>query len=282
MAFDVVRRRAVLFGGNNGSTFLNDTWEYDGITWIQANPSVSPPNRFEHTMVFDSARSRVVLFGGQGPGVGQHRNDTWEWDGTTWTQRMTPVSPTLRTFNGLAYDSGRDRVVMFGGYFAVGTAANDTWEHDGSTWVQRSPATVPVGRHRLAMEYDSARGRTIMYAGFHFGFATYADTWEWDGNDWMQRAPLTSPPAREVHALCYDPFLRRVLAFGGRGQGNVLLGDTWAYGPVHPANWTAFGAGCPGTAGTPALGPAPGSLPWTGGVSSWRSPARDPRASRCC
>ena len=36
----------------------------------------------QHAMVYDSARSRVVLFGGTGLFV---KGSTWEWDGATWT-----------------------------------------------------------------------------------------------------------------------------------------------------------------------------------------------------
>ena len=43
-----------------------------------------PSVRAAHVMAYDSARQRVVLFGG---GVGPDRlGDTWEWDGKQWVQ----------------------------------------------------------------------------------------------------------------------------------------------------------------------------------------------------
>jgi len=33
MIYDPDRRRVVLFGGNNESGILSDTWERDGVRW---------------------------------------------------------------------------------------------------------------------------------------------------------------------------------------------------------------------------------------------------------
>src|SRR5436309_145576 len=93
--------------------------------------SLSPRDR--HAMAYDSARGRVVLFGGSGLG------DTWEWDGTSWTQRASS-GPPPRYKHAMAYDSARGRVVLFGGDGAAGPYLADTWEWDGTAWTQRSPS----------------------------------------------------------------------------------------------------------------------------------------------
>ncbi|MFO7559880.1 MAG: hypothetical protein R6X10_13685, partial [Desulfobacterales bacterium] len=94
MAHDWGRQRAVLFGGRDATnTNLGDTWEWDGQTWIRMNPATSPAARWYLAMAFDLARSRVVLFGGDGGGV---RGDTWEWDGVNWVQRLPATSPSPR------------------------------------------------------------------------------------------------------------------------------------------------------------------------------------------
>ncbi|TMC02071.1 MAG: hypothetical protein E6J41_31205 [Chloroflexi bacterium] len=77
-------RTIVLFGGLG----KNDTWTWDGITWIEQAPLQSPPVRsttgLMPGMAYDAARGRVVLFGGAGdePVL----NDTWLWDGVGWTR----------------------------------------------------------------------------------------------------------------------------------------------------------------------------------------------------
>ena len=63
-------------------------------------------------MAYDAARQRVVLFGGFGGG---HLGDTWEWNGTNWTQLTPSTSPTARNAHAMAYDAARQRVVLLGG-----------------------------------------------------------------------------------------------------------------------------------------------------------------------
>ena len=82
-------------------------------------------------MTYDAARQRVVLFGGNS---GPYLDETWTWDGVTWTQRHPAQSPTGRGFMGLAYDAARRQVVLFAG---GGGGLDDTWTWDGNHWQQR-------------------------------------------------------------------------------------------------------------------------------------------------
>jgi hypothetical protein len=45
----------------------------------------------------------------------------------------------------MAYDLGRQRVVLFGGWNGTSNVS-DTWEWDGSNWTRRSPAASPSAR----------------------------------------------------------------------------------------------------------------------------------------
>ena len=55
-----------------------DTWVWDGIAWTEVTPLVSPSPRERHAMVYDAARSVMVLFGGLGENVSE-LGDTWEY-----------------------------------------------------------------------------------------------------------------------------------------------------------------------------------------------------------
>ncbi|MBL8748174.1 MAG: hypothetical protein JNK78_03375 [Planctomycetes bacterium] len=82
MAFDGPRGKTMLFGGRASggpSSGENDTWEWDGAAWGQLG-GPAPPVRWIHAMVFDSARRRMVTFGGvwSPSGVGIFLDDTWE------------------------------------------------------------------------------------------------------------------------------------------------------------------------------------------------------------
>jgi len=135
--------------------------------------ALQPSSRLYHAMAYDSARRVTVLFGGYCNG------DTWELDGTTWTQRAVS-GPTGRAGHAMAYDAARGVTVLFGG-----CGNGDTWEWDGTTWTQRS-TTGPSPRWLHAMAYDSTRGVTVLFGGLA-GSSLKGDTWEWDGTTWTQR-----------------------------------------------------------------------------------------------
>src|SRR5258708_2980545 len=75
--------------------------------------SVLPFPRLQHAMAYDSQRARTVLFAGAD--FSANMGDTWEWDGSNWTQQSPPSSPVSRSQHAMAYDSQRSRVVLFGG-----------------------------------------------------------------------------------------------------------------------------------------------------------------------
>jgi hypothetical protein len=89
------------------------TWAWDGTDWQLMKPDNESPARGEHAMVYDSARQRLVLFGGGGNNIDY--DDTWEWDGTSWIQCYSTVTPSARSVHAMAYDSARQRTILFGG-----------------------------------------------------------------------------------------------------------------------------------------------------------------------
>jgi hypothetical protein len=83
-------------------------------------------------MAYDAARREVVRFGGSANGTTSGTlGDTWTWNGTTWTQKLPAASPSPRSNPGLAYDTFRGVVVLFGG--ANTGYLSDTWEWNGTT-----------------------------------------------------------------------------------------------------------------------------------------------------
>src|SRR6185436_20697761 len=104
---------------------------------------------------YDSQRGRCVLFGGEN-NLAAHYTDTWERNGSTWTQRATSGAPG-RSRGAMAFDSQRSRTVMFGGYDDNLNPVAGTWEWDGTTWVQAASSSGPAPRFGIAMAYDSQR-----------------------------------------------------------------------------------------------------------------------------
>src|SRR6266404_7164011 len=92
MTYDAASRKVIVFGGFDGTTYLNDTWTFDGISWTQVAVSPSPAVRANAQMAYDSVTHKVVLFGGYN-GT-NYLGDTWLWDGTR--SRWTPVRTVHR------------------------------------------------------------------------------------------------------------------------------------------------------------------------------------------
>ncbi|MBI4871006.1 MAG: hypothetical protein HY814_05515, partial [Candidatus Riflebacteria bacterium] len=114
MAFDSARSRSVMFGGNNGRTWIGDTWEYDGTNWISFTPATAPSVRDGPGMAYDQKRGRTVIFGGHGTSA--EKQDTWEWDGTNWQRAITSGGPSKPLAPAMCFDSTRNCGVLFGGY----------------------------------------------------------------------------------------------------------------------------------------------------------------------
>jgi len=163
-------------------------------------------------MAYDSARQRVVLFGGSGS-TG-NLGDTWEWDGSNWLARISLNYPSPRTGHAMAYHAASQRVILFGGLGGSGNLG-DTWEWNGTNWTHATPSVSPPGRADHAMAYDAARQRVVLFGGNSGGSAYLGDTWEWDGTNWTQLAPASSPPSRADHAMAYDEGRQRTVMFGG-------------------------------------------------------------------
>src|SRR5439155_1042482 len=102
MCYDATpgRQYVLLFGGTNGSgQNTNQTWTYDGA-WHQQSPANSPSLRAGSKIVYDSARSVCVMFGGSN---GLPLAETWEWNGTNWTNPNPQQSPGGRISFALGY-----------------------------------------------------------------------------------------------------------------------------------------------------------------------------------
>ena len=255
MAYDAGRNRVVMFGGWDlpGNT-LNDTWEWVGNNWVQRTPANAPSPRTDTCLVYDSARNVCVLFGGFEPNLAVSYNDTWEYDGTNWTQIAGLTPPSTRDGFAFAFDSARSRLVIFGGWDANNAPFNDTWEYDGNAWTQVNTANAPSPRYYASMAYDPARGRCVMYGGENNGQIS-GETWEYDGGNWTLATAASAPGPREAMTMVHEPAAGRTILFGGADSGFNALGDTWAYGGAATASYSTFGVGCPGSNGTPTLNP---------------------------
>jgi hypothetical protein len=132
----------VLYGGRNAlapDQLLADTWVYDVGLGTWAFMGAGPPARERHAMAVNSGPDGgVVLFGGTN---GSPLNDTWEWDGFTWTQ-LTPATPAP---------------------YSVGDAA--AWDAIGQGVLLSSGGTSGGGKQTTRFELPNPASYTIFQQG---------------------------------------------------------------------------------------------------------------------
>ncbi|MFN3240845.1 MAG: hypothetical protein ACE37K_04955 [Planctomycetota bacterium] len=204
--------------------------------WVQLNPTGPvPAPRWQHQTSFDIARGKLVVFGGRLAAV-SYQDDTWEFDGTSWTQMAPTTVPPGRYLGAMCYDLIRGNTVMFGGL--TNGPLSETWLWDGVDWTLAQPSTVPPNRRQQGMAYDSIRGVVVMFGG---GYQN--DTWEWDGVDWTQIQTPNAPSGRNCR-MAFDANRGVMVLHGGDTSTNVYNGETWEY---DGSDWTQrFPANSPG------------------------------------
>jgi hypothetical protein len=262
MAYDPATSQLILFGGQEGGTYGNDTWAWNGTTWTQVDdagaagcvstcPS-SPPIRQGPMLAWDPASAQMLLFGGF-ISYPSPLNDTWTWNGSTWTQvddagdpgctNACTSSPPARQAGGMAFDQATGQLLLFGGANAT-TSLNDTWLWSGTTWSQADDSSdpgctssctnSPLGRDRVLLVDDPVTATFVVFGGI--GSSTYDDTWSWNGSSWTEvgfdgsctATCPQSPPARQAEWGDFDPGTGQLIEFGG-GNGGTYFGDTWAW-----------------------------------------------------
>lgn len=160
MAFDWKRDRLVVHGGYNGNFLLADTREWNPETGTWQGFGDGPiGRRYAHKMVYDPVRERCVLHGGY---YFFNRNDTWTWNGATWT--LATTSGPARYVANMAWDATRQQVVLHGGTTCCGEVEYaSTWTWRGGAWAQ---CTLPgPARGYTNMAFDVHRDRFVMPGG---------------------------------------------------------------------------------------------------------------------
>jgi len=169
-----------------------------------------PPIRENPDLFYDAALHEVILFGGNAPTDSPHYanhydDQTWAWNGRTWTRLHPAASPSSRDSDSLVYDPASRTAIMYGGYNDTG-GLGDTWSFNGTTWTRlhpaRSPgADIPV-RHAA---YDSASGQLVLYGGdLGLGGPYSQSTWTWSGSTWITLQPHTTAGPCGYGAMTYD------------------------------------------------------------------------------
>lgn len=229
MCWDPNSQRVIEVGGGNlsGTQPWTFGWNAQTGSW-EVLSTDAPPLRKGHSMAFDATSGKVVLFGGTNAS-NQRLGDTWEWDGTSWTQRND--SPFLaREQHAVAYDPARGGIVMFGGLGTV--LLNDTWFWNTSLglWVPVAFAG-PTVRQSHAMAHDPIDGGILLVGGSTgTSGSVMADQWflPSGASTWVPVSTPFLPGARHEHAMITHEADGCVYLIAGEGP-SFSFGDVWRW-----------------------------------------------------
>jgi hypothetical protein len=230
MAYDPAAKNIVLFGGYDGTSYLNDTWIFNGTDWVKLSPASAPPPRTAAAMAYDLTLKQLVMFGGYNGS--QYMGDTWIWNGVaqTWTQKHPSTLPTAVTLPMMFSDPVNGRAEMVGGYDGF-LYQNTTWQWKGGNWVALNPTTVLWARGAAVVANDYHRKNVVIYGGL--SDLNPVNTWTWDGVNWTMESPATQPPWTYYSAAAYFGPIQAIVNFGGGSGVNetwVWTGTDWATG----------------------------------------------------
>jgi cysteine-rich repeat protein len=235
LVYDGARQKVVMFGGWAPAGNLNDTYEWDGTSWVKMHPKHAPKGRLAAAVAYDAKRHRVVLFGGYSANFGVVLADTWEYDGVDWKQLSPTTVPPARAEAAMAYDANRGKVIMYGGYDGT-NPRSDMFEWSGTNWAALTPSVKPGNRQGASMAYDAKNNNVVLFGGA----GTNKHTWTWSGTAWTDQgatAVITNVDLDQT-AMVFDANLQAIVLWDG------LSGSTYHWSGTA---WTAQAAATPTT-----------------------------------
>lgn len=253
LTYDVDRSVTICYGTEYGNS--DAIWEWNGTSWSEYTPTPRPPARVHPLLAYDTVRDVTVMWGGVASSNWLPLTDTWEWNGTSWTQRSPGANPPGAwgtagpASRGMVFDESKGVTVLLGSFDSGGgNFRTQTWEFDGTNWSLKSDSPED-GRYTRALEYVPNLGVTV------FGGHTYAgeccipchqtsnDIWVWSlttGGVWAWLpAELTHDSCARVaeddqyvvirsnHSTAFDRTRGQLVTLGGFDPGGNKLRSTW-------------------------------------------------------
>jgi hypothetical protein len=243
-----------VFGGQSGSTYLNDAFLYDptvnqwtglpasGLSGRVLSGAVSTGN---HVVVWGGGASADVKDGAR------YNLGTGVWDSMNTVASQTPGARR----NPVAFWTG-SRVVIWGGELVSGAAAQGGGIYDDTmdTWAAMASNGQPTARTRYAWAWSGVD--LIVFGGEKSNMAT-AQTYAWNAasNQWRSLANLGTPPSARFDAFGAWTTSGFFVA-GGTDDTGASFDDAYLLDPVSET-WVQV---------TP---PAGASRATTGGREGW-------------
>jgi N-acetylneuraminic acid mutarotase len=224
--------RMIVWGGWNGSAYLNDGGQYDPLvnTWTPTTTTGAPSGRYFHTAVWTG--SRMIVWGGYN--FPSFLNDGGQYDpvANAWTATTTTGAPSVRAGHTAVWTGSK--MIVWGGY--GGGFLNDGGQYDpvGNSWTPTTTTGAPPIRDTHTAVWTGSR--MIVWGGRN-GSADLNDGGQYDpvANTWTATTTTGAPPIRDTHTAVWTG--SRMIVWGGTQNGSTSLNDGGQYDPVGNS-WT--------------------------------------------
>jgi hypothetical protein len=228
-------------------------WGWNGAQW-QRVAQGGPPGRILGGAAYDEKRNVLVLYGGRPVALGKCSQETWEWDGETWTQKDAQP-PTACDHVKIVYDAANAQAILFSGLDPSEQSVNETWAWDGEEWRLLSE-DGPESRGHFGFIYDPNHQQTLLYGGYTS--TTNDEFWVWKDGSW-QELDFSGPGTLSHLGMTYDTDANALYIFGGATRSSTFSSFTDKTWMLSGGSWHALSpASSPSKRGSPAMGYDPG------------------------
>lgn len=253
LSSDPERGTVVLFGGFHRLSgtdlrdvkFSDETYEWQGATWVLKHPATRPPTRSYAQSAYDPVRASIVMHGGfrlaeNGTGCSVFLRDTWTWDGTTWRQVPSEDRPEARSYALMDFDPVSRQMLLFGGREpGGGRNVTTSWTLDGQNWRKIATTGAPLGctpetrlvrnpkGDRLTLIHPTSEDcRTVAVQEMIRSYTFY----DWTGSGWQASRVALPPALDESMLLAYHSRRRSVVLLDPGRHGSPTMLWEWKAG----------------------------------------------------
>lgn len=233
MVYDTVNEQFILYGGWGARSGLqDDTWIYDldANAWTEVKTESNPGRMYGHSMVWDPANERVILYGGHinSPISQMYVDNTWFYypQNGSWAMQKMENTPHGRYWGAMSYDWENMKLVYFNGGWGEGPH-NETWVLDlkEEQWTLLETEAKPCFRIHSRMVYIPNYG-FLLFGGADSRFNHFNDTWTLSLSEetWTELHPTivtkTPKPTTDIKGIPGFPLASLIL---GLVLGTLIL-----------------------------------------------------------
>jgi len=223
LIYDPLRGVSVLVGGQQeDGGALRDSWEYDGVRWVQTgNASSGPWADVTGDFNWDDVAPSTYVYPSplnNRPGFTYYAAPTDGGVSAVWTLPNVDVAFDAGYGFSMAHDPIRSVSVVFGGASRAFSIVRDHTELSSGSFVMGARPGAGLDRE---LAFDPVRRSIVLFGGSGAVAccgALYGDVWELPSTGplaWSPASPGGSVAARMGHRMVWNPDSQRLVVVGG-------------------------------------------------------------------